>query len=277
VLRKRAKAYHLARLKVDKRNLTTHNLDQSRTAADLLALIVVHQTKILPAPSPHPQNRILRALSDADAAGLRARLELVDLPRRRMLEQRGRALEYVTFIETGLASVVCGAPGQRGVEIAMVGREGLCGLGVALGVAPAAFDIAMQVAGAGRRIPARAFAQACEQSPTLRHAVLRYAHAFTHQVARTSMCNARFSIEQRLARWLLMARDRLDGDEIRLTHEFLSTILCVRRAGVSTAVKRLQTRGLIDLRRGVVVVRDRAGLEASCAGAYGDAERRSST
>ncbi|MGP0090306.1 MAG: Crp/Fnr family transcriptional regulator [Xanthobacteraceae bacterium] len=130
----------------------------------------------------------------------------------------------------------------------------------------------MQGAGAGQRITADKLRQGMEQSGTLRRALLHYGHTFVIQAMHTAMANGRGRIQERLARWLLMAGDRIDGDELPLTHEFLATMLGVRRPGVTVALSRLEEDGLIQAHRGVISILDRKGLEQNSKGAYGAPE-----
>ena len=174
--------------------------------------------------------------------------------------------------QRGVASVVADASSMRSVEVGMVGREGVTGLGGVMGVSRSPYDTFMQVGGAGRRMPIEALRDAMNESSTLRNCVLHYAYAFSVQVAQSSLANARSKLEDRLARWLLLVHDRIDGDEVRLTHEFLATMLGVRRAGVSVAMKALESIGLVEMRRGLICILDRDGLIEHSNGAYGAAE-----
>lgn len=130
----------------------------------------------------------------------------------------------------------------------------------------------MQVAGAGRRISAARVQLAMSQSKSLQKVLPRHGFAFAVQTAQTALANGRHKIEERLARWLLMAHDRVDGDSLHLTREFLALMLGVRRSGVTVALNSLEKDGLIKTQRGGVLVVDRTGLEASANGAYGTSE-----
>jgi CRP-like cAMP-binding protein len=196
-------------------------------------------------------------------------LEAVDLPLRRQLETRNKPIEHVYFIEQGFASVVADGPGQRSIEVGIIGREGMTGLAVLMGTDRTPHDTYMQSSGSGHRIAAERLRRAIEQSPALHTSMLRCAHAFNVQTAQTAVANGRHKIEERLARWLLMAQDRGDGDELRITHEFLGLMLAVRRPGVTIALNLLEARGLIQAKRGVILIVDRKGLVQSSNGAYG--------
>ena len=171
-------------------------------------------------------NRILSRLSPADFGLLEPRLEAVDLPVRKQLEVRNRRVQNIYFMESGFASVVANGSSKPSIEVGIIGREGMSGISVVLGSNDrAAHETYIQVAGNGQRMSATDLRGAIAQSARLHHVLLRYAHAFLLQTTSTALANGRSKIEERLARWLLMADDRLDGDSIPLTHEFLSLML----------------------------------------------------
>jgi CRP-like cAMP-binding protein len=130
----------------------------------------------------------------------------------------------------------------------------------------------MQAAGAGWRLKVADLRRAMEQSPSLHQALLHFAHIFSVQTAHTALANGRANIEERLARWLLMAQDRLHTDQLPLTHEFLAIMLGVRRPGVTVALKLLENDGLVSGTRGVITVLNRDGLKQRANGAYGAPE-----
>jgi CRP-like cAMP-binding protein len=216
------------------------------------------------------RNKLLAALPEADLE--RLTLESVELPRRKALEQRRRNVEFIYFPESGIASVAADSGGARSVEVGMIGRDGMTGLSVLLGVERAPHDVVMQIPGEGRRTSAANFREACEASPSLRAHFLRYAHVFLLQVEQTALANGRSKIEERLARWLLMACDRVESDLLPLTHESLGAMLGVRRSGVTVALSVLEKSGLIEVRRGAITIRDRDGLRSNANGAYGASE-----
>jgi CRP-like cAMP-binding protein len=218
------------------------------------------------------QNRILARLSPEHFGLLEPHLAAVDLPFWKQLQVRGRPVEQVYFIERGLASVVVSQQGRRSIEVGLVGREGMTGISVVMGLDRTLHEIFMQVAGAGQRIAAAKLREAMEQSAPLHRCFLNYAHAFLTQTANTAAVNGLNTIEERLARWLLMAHDRLDGDDLPLTQEFLAMMLGVRRSGVSSALDLLEKSGLVQAKRGVITVNDREGLKNHSNGAYGAAE-----
>ena len=154
----------------------------------------------------------------------------------------------------------------------MIGREGMTGLSLLMGADRSPYEVFIQSAGNGWRISAEAIVAAIEKSQTLRRHFLRHGHTIVVQMAFTALANGRYKIEERLARWLLMAHDRADGPSIALTHEFLAVMLGVRRPGVTTTLNILAKRGMIASRRGMVTVRNRAALEETANGGYGAPE-----
>jgi len=217
-------------------------------------------------------NRILSRLAPEDARLLAPHLQAVDLPLRRQLEKRGKPIEFVYFLDHGFASVVADGASDRSVEVGLIGREGMTGLAILMGSDRSPHDTFMQSAGNGQRIAVSKLQGAVRESTPLQKICLQWGHTFLIQSGQTALTNARSKIEERLARWLLMAYDRLDSDLLALTHEFLATMLGVRRPGVTVAVRLLENRGLIQARRGGIFVVDREGLKEACNGAYGTAE-----
>jgi CRP-like cAMP-binding protein len=217
--------------------------------------------------SASSKNRILSRLSAADMALLRPDLESIELPLRYVCEEANKPITHSYFIEYGLASIVA-ANGHKRLEVGLIGCEGMTGLPVVLGNDRSPNETFMQVAGDGTRITADKLREAILQSRSLERALLGFAHRFMNQTASTALSNGTATVEERLARWLLMANDRLRGDEVPLTHEFLSLMLGVRRAGVTVALHYLQHRALIRIARKRIVITDRTGLEAAANGTY---------
>jgi CRP-like cAMP-binding protein len=213
-------------------------------------------------------NRILSRLSRADLNLLEPHLKPVDLPVRKQLEARKKRIDHVYFIESGFASVVANGSKKPSIEVGIIGREGLTGLAVVLGDDRAQHETYMQVGGKGRRISAAHIREAIEKSTALHRALLQYANAFLKQTTSTALANGRSKIEERLARWLLMADDRIDGDEVPLTHEFLSLMLGTQRPGVTIAIEALRGEGLIATRRGAIAILDRKAMEKRSNGTY---------
>jgi CRP-like cAMP-binding protein len=215
-----------------------------------------------------PSNRILSRLSRQEFALLEPHLEAVDLPVRKTLEARRKRIDQVYFIESGFASVVANGTSKPSIEVGIIGREGMTGLAIVMGHDRAQHDTYIQVAGHGLRISAAKLREADERSMILHRAMLRYAHAFLLQTTTTALANGRSKIEERAARWLLMADDRIDGDDLPLTHEFLGLMLGTHRPGVTIALQALEKAGLITTRRSHITIIDRKGLEKSSNGTY---------
>jgi CRP-like cAMP-binding protein len=218
-------------------------------------------------PSRDSANRVLSSLSRNDYALLEPHLEPVELPLRKLLEARKKRVDHVYFLDSGLASVV--ANGGHAIEVGMIGREGMTGISVVMGSdARPIHETYMQIAGAGRILKATHLREAIGASVALHKVLLQAAHAFMVQTAQTALSNGRSKIEERLARWLLMASDRVDGPELRLTHEFLALMLGVRRSGVTVALQGLERLGLISHRRSVITILDRDTLVVGSNGTY---------
>jgi CRP-like cAMP-binding protein len=219
------------------------------------------------------RNRILSRLSRQDFALLEPLLEPVDLPVRKTLEARKKRIEHVYFIESGFASVVADGTGRPSIEVGIIGREGMTGLAILLGSDRAQHETYVQAAGSGLRMGAKELRHAIDRSTTLHRAMLLYVHAFLLQTTTTALANGRSKIEERLARWLLMADDRIDGKELPLTHEFLGLMLGTHRPGVTVALQALERAGLITTRRSLITIVDRKSLEKSSNGTYIAPER----
>lgn len=215
------------------------------------------------------RNHLLASLTNGDFDLLEPHLKSVPLKLRKDIERPNRRIEAIYFPESGIVSVVAVQSKGSEVEVGLVGREGMTGLPVVLGDDRSPHSTYVQAAGVAHSVPSLELAGVMNASRSLRDLLLKYVQAFGVQTAHTAMCNAQSRLDQRLARWLLMAQDRLSSDELPLTHEFLSVMLGVRRAGVTEALHTLKTRKLIATGRGQITVRDRKGLERVAGQAYG--------
>lgn len=220
-----------------------------------------------------PRNRLLAALPPGDLARLLPHLRPVEYPLRHVLHAPDEPIAAVHFFETGWVSMLAGLDDGDSAEVGLVGREGMAGLPLLLGADRSPLEAMVQAGGTALRLEAAAFRDCLHGVPALRTLLLRYALAFTAQVSQTAACNANHGIEQRLARWMLMAHDRAEGDEFPMTHEFLSMMLGVRRAGVTVAAGVLQRAGYIHYDRGRMAVTDRPGLEAAACECHGTVRR----
>jgi CRP-like cAMP-binding protein len=215
------------------------------------------------------RNRLLASLSEADFGLLQANLEPVTLKLYKALEKPNRRIDHAYFIEAGFASVVGIQAKETKVEVGLVGPEGMTGISIVLGNHRSPDSTYIQVAGHGQRIDASALREAIHDSHSLQLLLLKYARAFMVQTTHTAISNARAKLDERLARWILMADDRVDGNRLPLTHEFLSLMLGVRRAGVTEALHALERQRLIKASRGEITIRDRKGIERRAGQSYG--------
>jgi CRP-like cAMP-binding protein len=213
-------------------------------------------------------NNLLAALPGKDYRRLLSGLEPVALKFGDVLYEVGRKIRHVYFPGDSLVSLLMLVDGRMALEVGMVGREGMVGLPLALGTDISPVRALVQGAGAAMRMKSARFSREIGRSPPLQQGVYRYADTLLAQVSRTAACNRFHQVEQRLARWLLMTRDRVRSDEFRLTQEFLSHMLGVRRVGVTKAARALQRRKLIEYSRGRIRILDGRGLEAAACECY---------
>ena len=210
------------------------------------------------------RNLILTRLPKAELKRLEPSLELIEMPRRTSLYEPNRPFDYVYFPETGVGSILTVLQDGTETEVATAGYEGIVGLPVFFGAETTSGRAFWQIAGTAFRLKADVFRAEAARNGALHDALLRYAHGFFEQLAVTVSCNRLHSLEQRAARWLLMLADR-DGHEFDLTHEFISHMLGVRRAGITEVMGTLQRQGVVQYSRGLVTILDRKRLEAvSC-------------
>jgi CRP-like cAMP-binding protein len=217
-------------------------------------------------------NKLLALMPREDLQFLSEHLENVELPLRMKLEVSHKPFEFVYFIDAGFASVVANGIKGRSVEVGVIGREGMTGMAIVLGTDRSPHDTFIQAAGKGQRIRAAKLRERLDNSEGLRRTLLRYGHVLGVQTAQTALSNGRDKLEERLARWLLMAHDRIGTDELPLTHEFLAMMLGVRRPGVTIALNLLEKQGIIQSTRGVTVIADREALTECANGSYGAPE-----
>ena len=214
-------------------------------------------------------NRLLVLLSAQDFALVAPHLEAVTLELTQVVVAANKPIEHAYFLDSGIVSVVAIRADQRTIEVGIYGREGMGGFPLLLDSNQSPHDQYIQLAGAGHRIKTAAFLRAVQQSQTLSRLLLRFVHVFTTQTAQTTLANSASNVDVRLARWLLMCHDRIDGDVLPLTHKFLAMMLGVRRSGVTDTIHVLEGRGLIRATRGSITIRDRARLERLAGTSYG--------
>ena len=217
---------------------------------------------------PTIENRVLSALPTADLDRLRPHLQPVALQQRQILHAAGAAIEHVYFIEQGLASVLTVMADGGAVEVRMVGREGVSDVSHALGAEISSQQVIVQVPGRALRISAAHLRAEFDTCDALRRSVLRCAAAAMTMTSQSAACNRLHSLEQRCARWLLSASDRIGTAAMPMTHEFLSLLLGVRRSGITATANRLRRMGLIHYRRGRLTIIYRSAMEACACECY---------
>jgi CRP-like cAMP-binding protein len=218
-------------------------------------------------------NYLIDRLDTADRDYLMGSCEQVRLDRGMVLSRTNEKASFVYFPSSGIASVVVISPEGHRAETGVVGREGFTPTSAILGTESLPFEIFMQVDGEGWRIPTELLSAVLRERPAVFACLLRYTQAFFVQSAFTSLSNAKHTVEERLARWLLMCHDRIDGDRMNLTHEFIALMLSVRRPSVTTALHVLEGNRFITSTRGLITMRDRAALEEFASDSYGLSER----
>jgi CRP-like cAMP-binding protein len=215
------------------------------------------------------KNELLAALPRAAYLRLIPHLESVSLALGASLYNSGESIEHVYFPEDALISLVTHMRDGETVEVGLIGRDGMVGIPVLLGDDIAFEAAVVQIAGSALRMPSATFKQLIKRggSPLLTRLLL-YTRVLMKQVAQTAACNGRHTAEKRLARWLLMCHDRAESDVLMLTQDFISDMLGLRRAGVSSAAVGLQEEGFIRYSRGRVTILKREGLEAFACECY---------
>jgi CRP-like cAMP-binding protein len=212
-------------------------------------------------------------LPRVDRVRLLAVCELVPLVLSEELGEAGRPARHVYFPTTGFISLLTAVPGHADLEVGMVGREGMAGLQLALGIAVAPLRALVQGPGAALRVAAKPFQHELGRSAALRGTLLRYVHVRMVQLATSSACQRHHEIGARLARWLLMSHDRAHADRFHVTHELLACMLGVRRVGITSAASAMMRDHLIVYHRGELTVLDRAGLERASCSCYAAGEQ----
>jgi CRP-like cAMP-binding protein len=213
-------------------------------------------------------NTILLSISDSDYSSIRPHLEYVSLPNHLVLHEAGGKLEFAYFPNRGLISLVVLMKDGKTAEAGIVGNEGFTGTLAAVGLNRSPLRAVVQITGDGFRVEVGALQNTLASAPHLQMMLSRYAAIRGMQVAQTAACNRLHDIEQRLARWLLMTQDRMDSGSLRITHDFLATMLGTDRSTVSVAAAVLQRKELIEYTRAAVKIVNRKKLEDSACECY---------
>jgi len=219
-------------------------------------------------------NRLLAALPPADFERLAASLTPVTLSLKQFLVEADQPIEAAYFVETGMVSYLAYLADGEALEVGLIGCEGMVGLPLVLGVDRASVGAMVQVDGTALRISPTALRQAFNDSEAIRTRLLRSMQALHAQVSQTAVCNGSHSLQERLARWLLLAHDRAKDNQFPMTHEFMATMLGVRRSGVTVTAGALKQAGLITYTNGHMTILDRSGLEAAACECYGAVKRQ---
>jgi CRP-like cAMP-binding protein len=212
----------------------------------------------------HRANRLIAAIPARQLAQLAPSLEIVPLTPRTVLVDSGAPLHHAYFPHGGVICLMA-AMRKGGAETATVGPEGFIGFEALLGSRIASQRVLVQVEGTASRLPIQTLADAAQENASLRGLLLGYVRYFLIQVLQSVACNGLHSVQERFARWLLMAHDRAGTDSFKLTQEFLADLLGIHRPSVTIVARTLQGAGLISYRRGLITITDRKGLEeATC-------------
>ena len=220
------------------------------------------------APLPTTQNSLLAALPDEFYQRLSPQLEPVKLDHAAVLYEMEAPIDYFYFPFDAVVSLVTQMKDGRIVEVGLVGNEGMTGLSALLGQKVSAERAIVQIPNGGTRIKAAVILDEFKRQGKVHDVLLKYANFFMRQIAQTAACNASHTVEQRLARWLLMCRDRIRSNELNLTQEFLAEMLGTRRATVNVAAVALQSAGLLKYNRGRIQIIDLPGLEGFACECY---------
>lgn len=213
-------------------------------------------------------NRILSALPSGELRRLTPHLVETPLAFKHSLFKADQPITQVCFPDIGVCSVISVMASGATAEVATIGNEGMTGLALFYGDESEPSESIVQVPGIGRMLPADVFQAEMARQETLYTLIRHYAHALVVQLMQSAACNALHGVEERTCKWLLMTHDRLEGDEFKLTHEFLGLMLGVRRSSVTLVAHQLQRAGMINYRLGVVTILDRKGLEQTSCECY---------
>jgi CRP-like cAMP-binding protein len=216
-------------------------------------------------PANWPRNRLLLALPEPDLKQLLPDLERIELKREQVLIDADSSLDHIFFPDSGVISVVAVYPDGSIIEMATIGREGGTGFQAVFGAKTSSARLLVQVPGTAAKMPRQAFVRAMDALPAFLGVVQAHVLALLEQVMVSAACNGAHNVRQRLARWLLMMRDRHDGDDLPLTQDLLAEMLGVHRPSITNAAQGLQRDGFIECGRRRVTILDRDGLVgASC-------------
>lgn len=223
-------------------------------------------------PQAAVSNRLLRLLPPEGFLLLRPSFEPVTFRTGEVIAQPGEPIDHVYFPERGIISVLVHGGDRAALEVGVFGRDGMGPTAVLLGSDSTPHEYVCQAAGSGLRIPSNDLRTAVAANVSLQTIFFRYCQALHVQTAHVALSHSNHTVEERVARRLLVGHDRVDGDDVHLTHELLSRILALQRSGVTRALQGLERREIITARRGTLTITDRAKLEQVARGSYGPPE-----
>lgn len=218
-------------------------------------------------------NKLLALLPPDDYRRLSVDLTYIDLPRGKMLAEAGKPITTIYFMTSGVGSIIATSPEGHQAEAGIFGLDGFAPSTAVTGVMTGSHDVVTQIGGDAYSMPYSIFQKWMERNKGFARIIIRANEILSFQVAQTALSNAVHDVNERLARWLLMCHDRIAGNEIALTHDFLSVMLAVRRPSVTTSLHVLEGNGFIWTERGVITIRNRLGLEEFAQDAYGKPEQ----
>lgn len=237
------------------------------------ALPLTRTQDVLTISQSSVENRLLAQLPKADFDALAPGLELIDLPAKKILHEPNEPVEHAYFPTAGICSVIAeNAEGVRS-ETGVIGKEGFVGIPIVLFAGSTPAQVVVQVDGRGLRMAKEGLQSAMSKSPALLSILLRFTHIFSVQTSQTAVANSHYTINQRLARWLLMCQDRTNSHGFTMTHDFISIMLAVRRSGVTEALNELEGLGIVRTTRAHISIVKRRLLEEIAGGAYGVPEQ----
>lgn len=213
-------------------------------------------------------NQLLTVLPREEYQRLTSHLELVRLTPGKILYNVGDTVRHAYFPEGGMISLLSTTESGRTVEVGMIGNEGMTGIPIILRSSVVPYQVMVQIAGNARRIKGDVLREELNRGGLLQDLLLRYTHTLLTQIAQSAACNRFHTVEERLCRWLLVTRDRVQTDTLYLTQEFLSHMLGVPRSSVTTSAAALQEQGLIRYRRGKIIILNRPSIEAASCECY---------
>jgi CRP-like cAMP-binding protein len=223
----------------------------------------------------HPvENIILAGLPRSISQKLVQKSQFVTLPIHAILNEADAPIQQVYFLNSGLASILSVLRNGKSVEVGLTGKEGFVGIPIAAGYKTSPTRVIIQIEGNGFRIGAKEIAALMNEHPALERGLQKYSQEVALQASQIAACNRVHEVNQRLARWLLMSQDRIGGNSVPLTQEFLAHMLGTRRASVTVAAGSLQRDGLISYVRGQLKIEDRARLEAASCECYATLNRQ---